>query len=542
VAAVSFFPADFSPSAVVLSPITLRDTDSMSVTLDSTDRALLLPYVTNLDGSVYALQNLPEEVVAVLFAYYSRSRESLRDNLLRLIKEGDLALARPDDPLPGSETDTGFLARAADKARAFHEKWVVGYGHSSVAEHAVVHLAIEDVSILASKVIEDARLASYTEKSTRYVPFDTSRHHTPAAFSGKTPAAGAWRQAINSLMTTYDSSMPRLVDWFVANHPPKEGQGAQAHLAACRAQACDVLRYLLPAATQTNLGLTANARVLEAMLSRLLSHPLAEVREIGGRMKAEALRIVPTLIKYAEPTTYRAATSAAMRERAALLFAGRPAAAPDTLAPARLVRWDVDAEERVCEAILAGASNRSAEAVRAAVTDMTTEARRELLADYVSRRGRHDPPLRSLEATTMTFEIVVDYGAWRDLQRHRLMSVEEQPLTPELGYERPEILAFAGLDDGYDQAMEIVREAWPVLASESFEDAAYVIPLAFRKRAFLTLNLRQLHHLIQLRSARQGHASYRRVAQAMHAEFDRVQPALASAIRVDRTEYDLSRG
>lgn len=514
----------------------------MSATLDSSNRALLAPYVTNLDGSVYALQNLPEEVVAVLFAYYSRSKESLRDNLLKLIQEGDLGLTQRDDAHPGTESDTSadFLARAADKARAFHEKWVVGYGHSSVAEHAVIHLAIEDVSILASKVIEDARLASYTEKSTRYVPFDTSRHHTPAAFTGPTPAAAAWRQAINALMTTYDTSMPRLVDWFVANHPPKEGQSDKAHLAACRAQACDVLRYLLPAATQTNLGLTANARVLEAMLSRLLSHPLAEVREIGGRMKTEALRIVPTLIKYAEPTTYRAQTSAAMRERAAVLFAGQSVSG--SLAPARLVRWDADAEERVVEAILAGASNRSGEAVRAVVADMSPEARRDILADYVLRRDRHDPPLRALEATTMTLEIVVDYGAWRDLQRHRLMSVEEQPLTPELGYERPEVLPFAGLDDAYDRAMEIVSEAWPILAAESFEDAAYVIPLAFRKRAFLTLNLRQLHHLIQLRSARQGHASYRRVAQAMHEEFARVQPALASAIRVDKTDYDLSRG
>ena len=513
----------------------------MTVTLDSSHRALLSPYVTNLDGSVYALKNLPEEVVAVLFAYYSRSRESLRDNLLRLIQEGDLALAAPEasGTEPG-EAATDFLSRAADKARAFHEKWVVGYGHSSVAEHAVIHLAIEDVSIIASKVIEDARLASYTEKSTRYVPFDTARYYTPPVFAGATPAAVAWRGAIDALMSTYDNSMPRLVDWFVANRAPKEGQSDKAHLAACRAQACDVLRYLLPAATHTNLGLTANARVLEAMLSRLLSHPLAEVRDIGARMKTEALRIVPTLIKYAEPSTYRAETAASMRERAALIL-GASSAGGTEIKPARLVRFDADAEERVALALLAGASNGSAELLRAAVAGMTAEARRELLSDYVSRRGRHDPPLRALEATTMTFEIVVDYGAWRDLQRHRLMSVEEQPLTPELGYEQPEVLKSAGLADDYQRAMAAVAEAWPILRSESREDAAYVIPLAYRKRAFLTLNLRQLHHLVQLRSARQGHVSYRRVAQAMHAEFARVHPALASAIRVDLSDYDLSR-
>jgi thymidylate synthase ThyX len=513
----------------------------MTLSLAPSDRALIAPYVTSVDGSIYALRNLPEEVVAVLFAYYSRSRESLRDNLLRLIREGDLALAAPEaDAAPAADND--FVARAAEKARAFHEKWVVGYGHSSVAEHAVVHLAVEDVSILASKVIEEARLASYTEKSTRYVPFDTARVHVPQAFRGDSPAGQAWRRAAGALARAYDESMPKLVEWFVANRAPRPGQTDKGHLAACRAQACDVLRYLLPAATHTNLGLTANARVLESLLSRLLSHPLAEVREIGARMKAEALQVVPTLIKYAEPSDYRWSTHAAMRERAAALLGAAPAAAPESHhEPARLVRWDADAAERVVEAILSGASAHPGESIRAAAAAMTADERFALIADYVSRRGRHDPPLRALEATLMTFEIVCDYGAWRDLQRHRMLSIEEQPLTPALGYERPEALAAAGLADDYDAAMAMVIGSFPTLLSESPEEAAYIVPLAFRKRAFLTLNLRELHHLVPLRSARQGHASYRRVAQAMHAAYARVQPELAATVRVDNADYDLNR-
>jgi thymidylate synthase ThyX len=514
----------------------------MSAILTREDRALLTPYVTTLDGPVYALRGLPEEVVAVLFAYYSRSRESLRDNLLKLIRDGDLHLAEAASDEPAA---ADFLARAAEKARAFHEKWVVGYGHASVAEHAVVHLAIEDVSILASKAIEEARLASYTEKSTRYVRFDTSRVVVPDVFAAG-PAATTFRAGLEPLLATYDALMEPLTGHFLATRPRREGQSEKGHRTACQAQACDVLRYLLPAATPTNLGLTANARTLEALLAKLLSHPLAEVRQVAARMKEEAQKIVPTLIKYAAASEYRAATDGAMAAQAAALLGGAPAAtaAPtDTAAPplARLVRWNADAELRVVEAILAGATAASGEAVAAAARALSDEQRRRLLDDYVSRRGRFDPPLRALEATHVTFEIVVDYGAWRDLQRHRLLTIVEQRLGCDLGYETPPALEEAGLAGPYHAAMTAARAAWSPLAAEHPEEAAYVVPLAFRKRAFVSMNLREAHHLIPLRSSRQGHPSYRRVAQAMHAELARVLPALAAAIRVDTADYDLSR-
>jgi thymidylate synthase ThyX len=514
----------------------------MSAVLTREDRALLAPYVTSLDGSVYALRGLPEEVVAVLFAYYSRSRESLRDNLLKLIREGDLHLSDAD--AAADEPAADFLARAAEKARAFHEKWVVGYGHASVAEHAVVHLAIEDVSILASKAIEEARLASYTEKSTRYVRFDTARVVVPDVFQAG-PAAATFRAGLEPLLATYDALMEPLTAHFVATRPRREGQSDKGHRTACQAQACDVLRYLLPAATPTNLGLTANARVLESLLAKLLSHPLAEVRAVGERMKEEAQKIVPTLIKYATASEYRADTALAMAEQAAALLGAAPAApgaeAPPNATTVRLLRHDADAELRVVEAILAGASAASGKAVAAAARALTDEARRKLLDDYVSRRGRFDPPLRALEVAHVTFEIVVDYGAWRDLQRHRLLTIFEQRLGCDLGYETPPALEEAGLAAPFHAAMSGAASAWRALAGEYPEEAAYVVPLAYRKRAFVTMNLREAHHLIPLRSSRQGHPSYRRVAQALHAELARALPNLAAAIRVDTADYDLSR-
>lgn len=515
----------------------------------SSDRLRLRPYLTSESGSVYCLRNLPEEVVAVLFAYYSRSRDSLRDNLLRLLDEGDLEIA--GGPPDASDEEARLLA-ARDKARAFHEKWVIGYGHSSVAEHAVVHVAVEDVSILASKRLEDARLASFTEKSTRYVPFDTRRFHTPAAFSSGA-AGAAYAAGIHALMSTYDSLMEPLVAHLFGTVPPRAGQSEKGHQSACRAQACDVLRYLLPAATLTNIGMTVNARALESLLIKLLSSPLNEVREMGASIKREAQKIVPTLIKYAERSEYRSTAEAAHAARALrLLEAIDPSAAPGGTASAeparrqssgvRLLRFDPDAELRVVEAMLYGISGRPADVVRLSAASMDVAARQAMIGAWLADRGPYDAPPRALEATDYLFEVVLDYGAYRDIQRHRLAGQYPQRLTPELGSERPEAIEAAGMTAEYDRALADAEVVWRTLSAEHPEDAQYAVPLACRTRLLMQMNLRELHHFVQLRSARQGHRSYRRIAQEMYRAVAEVHPALAAMIRVDLESYDLSRG
>ena len=261
--------------------------------------ARIARYVTNTDRDVFALRNLPEEVAAVLFAYYSRSADSLRDNLLKLIAEGDLEL---DEPLNSSAPP---LAQAQEKARAFHEKWVVGYGHGSVAEHAVVKLAVENVSILASKLVEDCRLASYTEKSTRYVRFDTTKVHYPPAVMARLEAAERYRACIDTLMGAYLSWMEPVYDAVKSRTPKTEKQTDRAYESALRATTFDILRYLLPTATHTNIGITVNARSLETMIAKLLSQTLPEGQSLGDQIKQEAMLEIPTLLKYADPSGYR---------------------------------------------------------------------------------------------------------------------------------------------------------------------------------------------------------------------------------------------
>lgn len=494
------------------------------------DLELLAPYVTNLDRPVFALRNLPEEVVAVLFAYYSRSPLSLRDNLAKLLREGDLAMQ------PALLDEGDGLEAARDKARAFHEKWVVGYGHSSVAEHAVVHLAIEDVSIVATKVIEDNRLASYTEKSTRYVPFDAEMYvREPDIAAG--PLAGLYDQACRGLLALYAELMPRVTEQVKELAARPEEWTERRWESVCRARACDILRYLLPAATRTNLGLTCNARTLEHLLTKLYSHPLAELRELAALLQAEATKMVPTLIKYAAPNEYLRQTRESVADLAAEMLPAESGGAA-----VRLVRAPDEPLAELATAILYQAGGAGWESCRAAVGRLDAARQGAVIEAYLAARGPYDEPLRALEHLTYTHEILVDYGAYRDIQRHRLCTQTGQVLTPAHGYDTPPEIELLGHGPAYQAAMDQSITVHERLAAEhGLERAQYVLPLACRKRLLITWNLRELFHFIELRSGKQGHVSYRRVAQECWRELNRVHPELARHVRVDLNDYAWAR-
>jgi thymidylate synthase ThyX len=496
--------------------------------------AVLSPYVTNVDRPIFALKNLPEEVVAVLFAYYSRSRESLRRNLLKLIQEKDLDL---EERLQWTATDQDELALARQKAKEFHEKWVVGYGHASVAEHAVAHLAIEDVSILASKIIEDTRLASYTEKSTRYVVFDRDKFYRVPCLMAS-PHGKLYEETCSFLLETYTRLTGPVIDAIKGETQREEKQTERGYEAACRAKGCDILRYVLPAATLTNIGMTVNGRVLEHLITKLLSHPLEESRGIGTLMKAEAQKIIPTLLKYADRNAYMAETHQAMEALATEQFAG---SLPEDARDVSLVRYPEDAEDQLVAAILYGYSAHPFRQVEERVRKLSREEKERVIDEYLRRRGVHDQPLRALEHLTYTFDILVDFGAFRDIQRHRMCTQIPQELGAAHGYSTPPEIARYGLLATYEECMARAREAHEVIARDFPREAQYVLPLAFRKRVLFTWNLREIHHFVQLRSAKQGHISYRHIAQQVFKEIERVHPLLAKYIRVDLEDYALAR-
>lgn len=498
-------------------------------------------YVTNLDRQVFAIRGLPEEVVAVLFAYYSRSTDSLRDNLRRLLREVEVPLQ------PGAcEEDEDSLRDARNKAQQFHEKWVVGYGHSSVAEHAVVHLAMEDVSILASKTVEDARLGSYTEKSTRYVVFDENRYYTPPVYDNGSDAA-LYAETCRFLLGTYARLVPKVIDKVKSLRPRTEKQTERGWETACKASACDILRYLLPTATRTNIGLTANARTLEHMIVKLLSHPLEECQDLGTAMKEEARKIVPTLIKYADQSGYLTETRSALESLADSTLRSVEPVRQYGQQSVRLLRMPSDPERDLAAAILYEHSHLDWQAISDHVSSLSPEQRQAILRETLEkaedggRRGNFDQPLRALEHLYYTFEVLIDFGAFRDIQRHRMATQTRQRLTPEWGYDTPPEIEELGLLDEYRTCMDRAAAAWRVLSVEHPEEAQYVLPLAYRVRALYTWNLRELHHFISLRSGKQGHRSYRRVAQEVWRCLHAVHPLLADFIRVDMKDYPLAR-
>jgi thymidylate synthase ThyX len=517
----------------------------------------LKPYVSNTDRPAFVVQNLPEEVVAVLFAYYSRSKESLRRNLLKLLVDQDLDMTTR---VVVAQDDDEKLAAAKEKAKQFHEKWVVGYGHASVAEHAIAHIAIEDVSIVASKIIEDNRLASYTEKSTRYVVFDPEKYYQAPELEG-TEFAKLYHPVISAMMNKYAELTPLAIEEIKRRIPQREGQTKLAYNAACRAQACDVLRYILPAATFTNIGLTVNGRALEHLITKMLSHPLREAKEFGAAIKQEATSVIPTLLKYANYNAFIDETNRQMSRIADELlnitsFDSMSRLADKSLNVASfdsrskteakqnrvtLVHYDKDADDKLVAAILYEYTHANALDVEARVGTMTEEQKERVIDEYLKRRGQWDEPLRALEHIYYTFDILVDYGAFRDIQRHRMATQTNQLLTNAHGYETPQEIDDYGYGKIFTELVERGGEAYEKIAMDFPYEAQYVLPLAYRKRALFTWNLRSLHHFISLRSARQGHTSYRDIAQKIYHEIAHVHPLLARYIHVDLESYAMAR-
>ncbi|UCC92027.1 MAG: FAD-dependent thymidylate synthase [Candidatus Aenigmatarchaeota archaeon] len=489
------------------------------------DLGILRNHVSNVDSDVYVIKNLPPEVVAVLFAYVSRSPASFRENLLKLIKSKDLDMGG----LVSVYSDRGIdYAEAKEKARKFHEKWVVGYGHSSVAEHAVASIALENVSILATKAIEDTRLASFTEKSTRYQIFDREKYYTPGIVM-KSESGGLYKKTCESLFDLYIEILPKLITHFRKKNPKPKGMGDRVYESVTKARACDVARYVLPAATLTNLGMTVNARSLEHMIRKLLSHPLKEMNGIGTNIKEEVLKIIPTLVKYADLNPYILETGRAMES----LCGGFELERNVKNRPVTLVGYDRDAENKLVSSIIYRYSHRQYEDILAKVSKMNAKEKEKVFGEYLKRMGAHDPPMRELEHVYYTFDILIDYGAFRDIQRHRICTQTNQELTTTHGYDIPEEIEKIGYGEKFREAMKSAERTFERIRKRFPKEAQYVVPLAFRKRTLFTWNLRELYHFVRLRSGKEGHISYRRIAWEVYRELKRVHPLLAKYIKVD---------
>ncbi len=497
------------------------------------ERRRIAPYVTSVDGPVFVLTNLPDVVKGALFARYSRSPKSLR----RLLLDEFL----PSEESPEAATDGSAVG--VNRAESLYDRVLAEYGDDSVAQLGAAHVAVEGASNLLTKVLEWGRLASYLEQSTRYIRLDDRpggefRYHRPTTIMGHPELGPAYVAAMDAAFEDYSALIPVLVDHIGRGVPQDPTTPPAARDRAIRAGALDALRGLLPAATRANVGIFGSGQALEALLVRMQAGPLAEARECGERMLTELRKVVPAFLtrvdrpdrgvrhaRYMEENE-RATTAVARR-----LFEDIPATADGPAV--RLVEFDPDGEDRVLTHILWPGSGRPLGEVRKKVQGLSRPTRREALQAYVGRRAdRRERPGRAFEATTYTFEIVCDYGAYRDLQRHRMLSLQAQPLTAELGYDVPDEVVAAGAEDLYRASQERCASLWSALLPEFGQEAGYAVTLAHRIRFTMIMNAREAMHLIELRSQPQGHTSYRLVAQQMHEQIRRVagHEALADAM------------
>jgi thymidylate synthase ThyX len=437
------------------------------------------------------------ETIAVAFAKTSRAPESFREIAAELNDE---------------------------KSAQFHEKWVVGYGHASVAEHAVLHLAIENASRLAMEAIESNRLASYTEKSTRYQKWDADNFYIPPELDGR-PLRDEYIATCHMLFDTYAASLEPVRQVVQKTSPQRANESEEAWDRRIRSQYVDVCRFLLPAASLANVGVTANGRVLENAIRKWRSSPLAEVREIGETVKIAAKTEIPTLVKYAEPMDYLLETSAALTGFAAAQPAPQPGA--DWCV---LTDYDPQGEARVLAAALYRFGQMTyGEAMQVVQSSINTPALAEML---LKQLGRYDIPLRELEHTSYTFDLLMDQGAYAEFKRHRMMTQTPQRLTCALGYAVPRRFVDAGFEAEYRAAMDAADRLWQKLAAWNLDVAQYVVPNGYNRRVLASFNLREAYAFCQLRAAANAHFSIRRVAQCVALEISRVHPLLSSHMQL----------
>lgn len=484
------------------------------------DAEILSRHVSSLEKDIYALKNLPPEVISVLFAYVSRSPASFRDNLLKLLKQGEL--------LPkGAFTEArDYFAAAEKKAAKFHEKWVVGFGHKSVAEHAVCSAAIENISILASKVIEDSRLAAFTEKSTRYQFFDRTKYYKPEKIM-ESKFAQEYERVMNSLFDFYVESTQKMIEFMKKKFPRPKSMNEKFYESITKARACDVLRYALPASTLTNIGMTANAREWEHVIVKMLSHPLEEVNQIALQLKEECGKILPTLLKAAEKSDYFFET-----EKRMLSFAKNFALKPNNNKEVELVLSGKNPEAKLVASILYRYSQHSFKQALEQALKMS-QSQKEKVIDEFMKGIQSEQPLRELEHVYFTFDILVDFGAFRDIQRHRMCTQTTQLLTTDHGYSALREIIDCGLQGKFNECMHSAKKLFDSMRKEMPFEAQYCVPLAFKKRVLFTWNLRELWHFIKLRSGKAGHESYRRIAQQCYFELKEKHPLLAKYLSVD---------
>ncbi|MDZ7798537.1 MAG: FAD-dependent thymidylate synthase [Patescibacteria group bacterium] len=449
---------------------------------------------------VYTLRDLPPEVKAVTFARCSRSPKKF-------------------DEIADDMTE--------EKSAEFHEKWVVGYGHSSVAEHAVLNIAVENISRLAGEVLENNRLASYTEKSSRYQIFNSDDFYFPDNMANS-KLGDYYKESMKFLIKNYLSLYKEVLEHLKKQNKKTIDETDEKFERRLRPVALDSARFIMPVAMLANVGMTMNARCLEHAISKMLSHPLEEVQNLGKDIKRVSEGALPTLVKYAQPNIYMMETEKTLRKLSQKHCSNKSDDASEVV----LVDYQENAEEFLVSALLYRYCEQSFLETQEKVKAMSEKEKNKVIEESLKRLGNHDIPLRELEHVYYNFDCLMDEGAYYEFKRHRICTQTVQDLTINNGYVTPPIIKEnKKLNKRFLDSIEKSEEAYNNLKEDFIAEASYFALNAHKRRVFITLNLRTLYHFIKLRSAPNAHFTIQQIANQMYDLIKNKHPLLVKYIQ-----------
>lgn len=515
------------------------------------EKAELLKHFSNVDETVFAIITPRQVDRGALMSRYSRTDKSMRKIFLDEFLQNE------------------------NRGEEFYNKVLLEYGDDSVAELGEAQIAIEGLSNIAVKKIEDRRIGlSYLEKSSRYVAWD-KKINGQYKFSRESEImnsrhADKYLESCNLGFDTYAKNIQPMISYIQERDPIekqkfKNSMGKEVFFpqlkndddiksatkiynSTTRAKALDVLRGLLPASTLTNVGITGNGRAFEYLLTILYSSKLSEERDLGYKIQRELQVTIKSFVKRADDR-HGKSLQQYLREigkTAAKLSTKHVKNAGNKTNLAQLVTYDAEktAEEKIIAAILFEQSRgTSYKEISLKVKKFSPDIRKKIINEFTKLRQnrRHRPP-RAFEMTEYTFDFLTNFGMFRDFHRHRVLTLERQLLTTDHRYLIPKEITDLGLSSDFKDCMYKSKETFDLLQKKMPEQAQYVVNFAYNYPYFMRLNLREATHLIELRTVPQGHPDYRKVAQVMFKSIKKVHPNLCRIIKfVDLNTYSLER-
>lgn len=508
-------PGDASPGA---SEDLVVKNDNNSFTITEAGERYLDDAITNTKDNVYVFTDkLPNVTVAAAMARLSRRGDDMRVTIL-------------DEFAGKAGKDEGLLRRV-----------ITAYGDDSVQQLAGIHFVVEGASNWLTKKLEWGRLAAYLEQSTRYIYFDQKddkgnyKYFTPPSLDAKT--AQSYEKTMDKIFDLYSEMVHRLTDYVRSGSKVPEKERDFAWKGATRAQACDAIRPVLPVSTKSTVGIFASGQALESLIMHLMSDTMPEARDTGKKLLEEARKVVPVFLERADKpdrggaaVAYRATTHSKMMQLASEKLSQN--LSPES-EPVRLTNYWPKNELDILPDMLYEHSNLSLDEIKREVSEWSYEDKQLAFKTYIGERlNRRHKPGRAMEQARYSWDIVCDYGIFRDLQRHRMVDdLNWQQLSPRYGYEVPELVEDAGLSDSFEKCFDLSYKLYSQMQSAGYDEAAqYATLMGHRMRWKITYNARQAFHFHELRTAPQGHPGYRKLVKQMHDELAEHHPMIAEAM------------